>query len=220
MNWLGMNAATGRAVSATDHIVQSVRDILITPVGSRVMRRDYGSELFYLIDHPQHQATRQDGDQHRFSVADRDAYTGVTAYWQDNKAAEKKKIEVKRKKKAKPKQERPLPPGVVVNKKEHELLVGDSENVKELRHVYANQTNAMRAARAEWERIQRGVAEFDITLAKGRPELYPEQPTTVRGFKPDIDAAPWLLTQVVHDLTNQGYTNRVQLEVKLEELPE
>lgn len=40
--------------------------------------------------------TRQDGDQHQFSVADRDAYTGVTAYWQDNKAAEKKKIEVKR----------------------------------------------------------------------------------------------------------------------------
>ena len=35
--------------------------------------------------------TRQDGDQHRFSVADRDAYTGVTAYWQDNKAAEKRK---------------------------------------------------------------------------------------------------------------------------------
>ncbi len=58
MNWLGMNAANGRAISATDHIIQSVRDILITPVGSRVMRRDYGSELFYLIDMPQHQATR------------------------------------------------------------------------------------------------------------------------------------------------------------------
>ncbi|MFM5138399.1 phage late control D family protein [Aeromonas rivipollensis] len=164
--------------------------------------------------------TRQDGDQHHFSVDDRDAYTGVIAYWQDNKEAEKKKIEVKRRKKAKPKEERPLPPGVLVNKPEHELLVGDNENVKELRHVYANQSNAMRAARAEWERIQRGVAEFDITLAKGRPELYPEQPTTVRGFKPDIDAAPWLLTQVVHDLSNQGYTNRLQLEVKMEELPE
>jgi phage protein D len=83
-----------------------------------------------------------------------------------------------------------LPLSVIANKKEHELLVGDNENVKELRYIYANQTNAMRAARAEWERIQRGVAEFDITLAKGRPELYPEQPTTVRGFKPDIDAAP------------------------------
>ncbi|WP_429118289.1 phage late control D family protein [Aeromonas hydrophila] len=164
--------------------------------------------------------TRQDGDQHQFSVADRDAYTGVIAYWQDNKAAEKKKIEVKRKRKTKPKEERPLPPGVVVNKKENELLVGDSENVKELRHVYASQSNAMRAARAEWEKLQRGVAEFQITLARGRPELYPEQPTTVRGFKPQIDEADWLLTQVVHDLTDQGYTNRLQLEVKLEELPE
>ncbi len=164
--------------------------------------------------------SRQDGDQHRFSVADRDAYTGVTAYWQDNKAAEKKKVEVKRKKKATKKEEQQLPPGVVVNKKENELLVGSSENVKELRHVYASQANAMRAARAEWEKLQRGVAEFQITLARGRPELYPEQPTTVRGFKPQIDEADWLLTQVVHDLTNQGYTNRLQLEVKLEELPE
>ncbi|HHQ4924344.1 TPA: phage late control D family protein [Aeromonas veronii] len=164
--------------------------------------------------------TRQDGDQHQFSVADRDAYTGVIAYWQDNKAAEKKKIEVNRKRKTKPKEERPLPPGVVVNKKENELLVGDSENVKELRHVYASQSNAMRAARAEWEKLQRGVAEFQITLAKGRPELYPEQPTTVRGFKPQIDEADWLLTQVVHDLTDLGYTNRLQLEVKLAELPE
>ena len=152
--------------------------------------------------------TRQDGDQHQFSVADRDAYTGVIAYWQDNKAAEKKKIEVKRKRKTKPKEERPLPPGVVVNKKENELLIGDSENVKELRHVYASQSNAMRAARAEWEKLQRGVAEFQITLAKGRPELYPEQPTTVRGFKPQIDEADWLLTQVVHDLSVRGHRPR------------
>jgi len=164
--------------------------------------------------------TRRDGDQHRFSVADRDAYTGVTAYWQDNKEAEKKRVEVKRKKKSKPSPERPLPPGVMVNKQENELLVGSSENVKELRHVYASQANAMRAARAEWEKLQRGVADFQITLALGRPELYPEQPTTVRGFKPQIDEADWQLTQVVHDLTNQGYTNRIQLEVKLAELPE
>ena len=58
MNWLGMNANTGRSLGATDHIIQSVTDVLTTPVGSRVMRRDYGSELFYLIDQPQHAATR------------------------------------------------------------------------------------------------------------------------------------------------------------------
>lgn len=48
----GMNNATGRAVSDLDHLRQSVRDILTTPVGSRVMRREYGSRLFTLIDHP------------------------------------------------------------------------------------------------------------------------------------------------------------------------
>ena len=157
--------------------------------------------------------TRQDGDQHRFSVADRNAYTGVVAYWQDNQGAQKKQIAVKRKQKE-------PEPGVEVDKAQHELLVGDSENVKHLRHVYANEGNAKRAARAEWERLQRGVAEFEINLAVGRPELYPEQPAIVSGFKPDIDSAPWLLTQVVHDLSGSGYTNRLQLEVKLEELPE
>lgn len=34
------------------HIRQSIADILLTPVGSRVMRRDYGSKLFELIDRP------------------------------------------------------------------------------------------------------------------------------------------------------------------------
>lgn len=53
-----MNSTTGRTISDTAHILQSVRDILTTPLGSRVMRRDYGSELFPLIDQPQHTATR------------------------------------------------------------------------------------------------------------------------------------------------------------------
>ncbi|MGL5661491.1 MAG: phage late control D family protein, partial [Aeromonas sp.] len=143
-------------------------------------------------------------------------------YWQDTKKAEKKKIEVKRKRKTKPKPVvvPQLPSGVVVNKKENELLVGDSENVKELRHIYATQSNAMRAARAEWEKLQRGVAEFSITLARGRPDLYPEQPTQVVGFKPQIDAAQWLLTQVTHDISDQGFSTSVQLEVKVDELPE
>ncbi|MGX2951279.1 GPW/gp25 family protein [Ursidibacter sp. B-7004-1] len=34
------------------HIRQSVADILLTPIGSRVMRREYGSQLFELIDRP------------------------------------------------------------------------------------------------------------------------------------------------------------------------
>lgn len=48
----GMNAATGAAIEADAHLAQSIVDILTTPIGSRVMRRDYGSLLFELIDGP------------------------------------------------------------------------------------------------------------------------------------------------------------------------
>ena len=48
----GMNAQTGKALDGQQHLQQSIRDILTTPKGSRVMRRDYGSELFNLIDAP------------------------------------------------------------------------------------------------------------------------------------------------------------------------
>lgn len=52
-----MNVQTGRALEGIEHIQQSVRDILTTPIGSRVMRRDYGSLLPELIDQPLHGAT-------------------------------------------------------------------------------------------------------------------------------------------------------------------
>lgn len=48
----GMDATTGRTVDGLDHIRQSVGDILTTPIGSRVMRRDYGSLLPELLDYP------------------------------------------------------------------------------------------------------------------------------------------------------------------------
>lgn len=52
----GMSTATGRSADGADHIRQSIRDILTTRIGSRVMRRDYGSLLPELIDHPANSA--------------------------------------------------------------------------------------------------------------------------------------------------------------------
>lgn len=57
MNATGMSATTGRSLGGIDHVRQSIRDILSTPMGTRVMRRDYGSELPELIDQPMHRAT-------------------------------------------------------------------------------------------------------------------------------------------------------------------
>lgn len=49
----GMNKHTGRLIeSDRDHLMQSIEDILTTPKGSRVMNREYGSDLFLLVDAP------------------------------------------------------------------------------------------------------------------------------------------------------------------------
>jgi len=47
---IGMDRETGKEISGYEHVKQSITDILTTPIGSRVMRRTYGSYLFQLID--------------------------------------------------------------------------------------------------------------------------------------------------------------------------
>lgn len=48
----GMDAATGRAISGTTHLAQSIGDILSTRIGTRVERRQYGSNVPDYIDAP------------------------------------------------------------------------------------------------------------------------------------------------------------------------
>jgi len=146
---------------------------------------------------PKVHITRQSGDQHRFSIADRQAYAGVTAYWQDEKAAMRK--------------------SVTVEKSGNGSALSGGEGIKTLRHIYASKATATRAAKAMWERIQRGMATFSITLAQGNPELFPETPITVSGFKPQIDSSNWILKQVTHTLNDSGYTSSLELEIKHQE---
>ena len=54
----GMNASTGARLDDLDHIRQSIRDILTTRIGTRVMRREYGSIVPELIDQPANPATQ------------------------------------------------------------------------------------------------------------------------------------------------------------------
>lgn len=82
-----------------------------------------------------------------------------------------------------------------------------------LRHTYATKSNAERAARAEWQRIQRGVASFRITLARGRPEVFPELPASVTGCKPEIDGTGWVVAKVTHTYSGNGYTSALEMEV-------
>jgi phage protein D len=128
--------------------------------------------------------TRRDGDQHRYSVTDRDAYSGVKAYWNDTRGAERKTV-----------------------------LAGSGDNAKQLRPTYATEDDALAAARAEWQRIQRGLAEFELTLALGRADILPESSLKLSGYKPQIDATVWLVAEVAHSMNDGGFGTQVRCEV-------
>ncbi|WP_349319850.1 GPW/gp25 family protein [Asticcacaulis sp. MM231] len=53
-----MNRTTGKPIDGLAFILQSIKDILTTPVGSRTFRRDYGSYLHRVIDMAATAATR------------------------------------------------------------------------------------------------------------------------------------------------------------------
>lgn len=53
-----MNRETGGTIVILDHIRQSVTDILTTRIGTRTMRREYGSQLPDLVDQPFNSTTQ------------------------------------------------------------------------------------------------------------------------------------------------------------------
>lgn len=263
--------------------------------------------------------TRESGDSHRFSLSDREAYTGVTAQWLDTKTASKQTVTYKREeseknkvdvsvhyessktessaknhllknempsklddpskykdgKKIKKEQGKNKKTGAVdlskknpkskegkkspydktrhksenrhntntsnhrdeshsyeekqesvneshqtttIQQQKQEYLKGTAENILTLSRIYQNKKDAERAAKAAWDKIQRGAAQFSITLARGRADIYPETPVQIKGFKKQIDETDWTIVKVTHNLNDSGFTTSLDLEVKLDEV--
>lgn len=140
-------------------------------------------------DLPHITLVRGDGDGHRYLLADRDSYDGVRAYYYDVNSAKKR-----------------------------EAIAGGGENLKNLRHTYGDLQSALRAARAEWRRVQRGSATLSYNLARGRADLIPELTYTLQGVKGEIDAIIWYGGNVQHRLSaDEGFVTSLELESKLPE---
>lgn len=126
---------------------------------------------------PSTSISRMSGDRHSFRIADRDTYnTGVRVYWLGLNFGKKKKVSVKRRRPAKHMKEKDC-------SRAGDYMEGADGNIFALRKTYQNETAARRAAAAKWQQLQRGAAEFSITLVRSRAELYPEMHVTVSGFK-------------------------------------
>lgn len=57
-SYRGMHSQTGQALNDDGHIAQSIQRILITPIGSRLIHRTFGSQIPDLIDQPLNSKTR------------------------------------------------------------------------------------------------------------------------------------------------------------------
>lgn len=131
--------------------------------------------------------TRASGDQHRYHISERENYAGVRAHYHGTG-----------------------------RKKRESVVVGgeNNHNMKVLPETYATRADALAAATAEFNRTKRSQATMNYTLALGRPDLYPEIPVYLNGFKPDIDAQSWLAKKVTSEIGEGGYTTQLELEVR------
>lgn len=127
--------------------------------------------------------SRSDGDQHRYHIAGRDSYSGVRAYWHDPERATRRSV-----------------------------LAGQSGNAKRLRDTFASERDALVAASAEWQRIQRGTATMDFALARGMPQIAPQTVVTFSGIKETIAGTVWIVKRASHNLNDSGLTSQLELE--------
>lgn len=185
---------------------------------------------------PPLEIVRQAGDSHRFSYSATQSYEAVRAYYTDKKTGQKKEVIINEenlqpeKKKVtatkvhqykRPRRDKKTGKIKTQSSKTTTKTVNvvrkvdtQGKKIKTLRHLYATEHGAASGARAAFKRLKRGAAKFEITLAVGRPDITPETPVRVSGFKPEIDNQAWLIVEVAHSIDSGGYTCRVQLEAQ------
>lgn len=127
--------------------------------------------------------TRRDGDTHNYQRTKREESAGVTATYRDRATAKNEKV-----------------------------VAGEEKGARRLARVYPNKAAAQRAAEAAKGRSARQPASMSVKAALGIASVYAEQKATVSGYKPPIDATAWLVSEVTHSLSNDGFTTDMKLE--------
>jgi phage protein D len=93
------------------------------------------------------------------------------------------------------------------------VSAGDPAKAKRLRKTHHTEADAKTAAESEHKRQQRAQHKFSYTLARGRPEIFPERPIKLQGWKPEIDALSWIVDSATHALDGSGgLTTTLEME--------
>ena len=169
--------------------------------------------------------TRNSGDQYTFRYSNTESYNAVRTYYIDKQTGKKHEVVITED------NYDPVKKTVITTKKSnpkrkdgktHKTTTKEVTEIKEvdtagkkiktLRHTYQSPKTAATGARAAYKKLKRGAMEFDISLAVGRPDVAPESPVTLQGFKPEIDAEKWVGKETTHTLDSNGLTTAVKLQ--------
>ncbi len=118
---------------------------------------------------------------HQMTQADRGKYAAVLTHWHDPIKAERVPVKV-----------------------------GQGEPVYTLRHTYPDNDQAIRAAQAKLEALQRGTGTLSLTLI-GNSDLMAEAKLELKGIRDRVDGE-WLIQSVEHQFDNQGFVTRIEAE--------
>ena len=127
---------------------------------------------------------RQGKGRHTFINADRNTdFTGVQAKWYDLNTGS-----------------------------EHHALAGAAGNLKTLKKIWPTKEEAEAAAKSKWRELSRSNKTMQIALPIGQPEIAPNSPVLLSGWRPEIDQVKWVVGNVTHKLGAQGLSTDVDLE--------
>ncbi|HET6536702.1 MAG TPA: phage late control D family protein [Sphingopyxis sp.] len=173
------DAALLRALGKRFDAVATVKagELIFGPIGNGAA--PHGESL------PGHIIARSQTVDVDYSRIDQNDRSGVSASWHDKSTGKRKTVKAAA--------GRTGPDGTPPQGK-----------AKRLRKVYASEAAAKQAADAENSRLARTKAKCTIKLAYGRPDIFPQRPITLAGFKPEIDAARWIVSECSHNMDGSG----------------
>ena len=86
-------------------------------------------------------------------------------------------------------------------------------NPRRHKRVYASEQDASAAATSTKNRIERAKAKFEVTLAYGDATIHCGFLAVATGFKSEIDATKWKVTEVENTMGASGFSTKLVLEV-------
>lgn len=119
------------------------------------------------------------------NLSERNKYKSVLAYWQNHAVGERVEVQA-----------------------------GEGEPSLALKHSYKSSATALQAAKSKLDALARGTKTLTISGYIGDPFMSAERIAILTGFRVGIDGAMWVVDEVTHSLSGDGYINNISLSSK------